>query len=862
MGALLLNAKRHSKGVAATSVDGRFRLDLSHKRTDPTHNRLICLDLSWQDSCIVSSVMDGLWKDLRFALRILWNSPGFSAVALLALVLGIGANTAMFSVVNAVLLRPLPFRDPGRLVMVWEASPRTGQNNVANPQNVADWQTRNRSFEAMAAYVPFQQTMSLTGDGAPEEVPGNYATREFFSILGVQPILGRNFLPEEDVAGERNNIALISEGLWRRRYGADPGILGKKLVVRGTPVSVIGVLPASFRFPDVKADIWELVHLDPQAPRRGRFLAPIARLRPGVSVAQAQADMHRIAAQLAAENPAFDTKWGASVVPMREQFTGELRTPLLVLLAAVGLVLLISCANVANLMLMRSSARQREMAIRTALGASRARIIRQLLAESILLGGVGGGLGLLAAIWAKDILLAMLPESMSVAKVNSVTIDHNVLAFTLLVSLCTGLLFGLLPAVRVSRPRLSEALKEGGRAASASLNRNRARAALVASEIAVALMLLIGAGLLIKSFFRYENVPPGFQPDRILSLRISLTSARYPNLQQAGAGLSEILRRIEQVPGVKSAGSIQFPPLSGLRSATGFWVADEPAPKPGDEPVTDVSIVTPGYFGTMSIPLIRGRLFDQRDRAGAPQVVIISQALARQQFPRQDPIGRPLFVQWGRKTPYQIVGVVGDVRQIGLDREPAPNVYFPDAQEPNGGGTLVIRTPADPMKLAPAIEQVIHAYDRDQAIADIQPLEAYLASSVARPRFQSVLIASFAGLALLLAAIGIFGVMSYSVAQRAHEIGIRVALGARSGQVLRLVVGQGLALALTGTAAGLAGAFALTRYLKSLLFEVSPTDPMTFIAVPLLLCAVALAASYIPARRATRLDPMVTLRFE
>ena len=799
---------------------------------------------------------------MRFAIRVLWRSPSFSGIALLALVLGIGANTAIFSVVNAVLLRPMPFRDPSRLVLVWEASPRTSKKNVANPQNLADWQKRNRSFEKMAAYVPFQQTMSLTGDGTPEEVPGNYATRDFFSILGVQPILGRDFLPEEDVSGDKNNVALISEGLWRRRYGADQGILGKKLIVRGTPIMVVGVLPASFRFPDVKADIWELIHLDPQAKRGGRFLAPIARLKAGVSIEQAQAEMNIITAELARENPAFDTKWGASVIPLRENFTGELRTPLLVLLGAVGLVLLIACANVANLMLMRSSARQREMAIRTSLGAGRARIIRQLLVESTILGSMGGLLGLLFAVWAKDGLLAMLPDDMSVAKVNSVTIDHNVLAFTAIASLGTGLLFGLLPALRASRPDLSDTLKEGGRAVSASLSRNRMRAALVAGEMALALMLLIGAGLLIKSFIRLENVAPGFQPDRILSLRIGLTSARYGNLQKTSDGLRDILHRIEQVPGVSSVGSIQWPPLSGLGSATGFSVAGRPTPKPGDEPVTGVSIVTTGYFATMSIPLIKGRLFSDRDRAGAPQVTIVSQSLARQQLPGVDPIGQRLFVQWGRQTPYEIVGVVGDIKHDGLDKESAPNVYFPDAQEPNGGGTLVIRTGADPMKLAPVIEQVIHGYDKDQAIADIQPLDVFLSKSVARPRFQSVLLASFAALALLLAAIGTFGVMSYSVAQRAHEIGIRVALGAQRDQVLRLVVGQGLVLALIGTAAGMAGAFVLTRYLRALLFNVSPTDASIFIAVPLVLCAVALGASYFPARKAAGVDPIAALRYE
>jgi putative ABC transport system permease protein len=805
--------------------------------------------------------MESLWKDLRFATRVLWKSPGFSAVALLALVLGIGANTAIFSVVNAVLLRPLPFVDPGRLVSIRESSPQGQKDNVANPQNVGDWQKRNHSFEKIAAYIPFELTMSLTGGGTPEEVPGNYVTREFFPLLGVHPVLGRNFLPEEELP-KAPDVALLSDGFWHRRYGADPNIVGKKLMISGNPATVIGVLPANFRFPDVKADLWELASLHPGEQRRGRYLAPIARMRPGVTFAQAQADMNVIMAQLARECPDFNQNWGVTVIPLRQQLTGDLKTPLLVLLAAVGLVLLIACANVANLMLMRSSARQREMAIRTSLGATRARIVRQLLVESGILGVAGGSLGLLVAVWSKNLLLAMLPDSMSVAKVNAVTIDGNVLAFTVVLSLGTALLFGLLPALRASRPDLSDTLKEGGRAVSSSLSRNRMRAALVAGEMAVALMLLIGAGLLIQSFIRLEHVTPGFESDRILSMRIGLSNPRYKDLKVASAGLDEILHRIAQVPGVASTGSIQFPPLGGLLPATGFWVAGRPVPNPSEAPVTGVSVVSPGYFPTMGIPLLSGRLFTDRDQEGTPQVTIVSQSLARKQFPNIDPIGQRLFVEWGRETPYQIVGVVGDVKHDGLDKKSMPTVYFPNAQETQTIATLMIRTGGDPIKLAPVAEQIIHAYDKDQAIANIQPLDMFLSKAVARPRFQSVLLASFAGLALLLAAIGIFGVMSYSVAQRTHEIGIRVALGAQSDQVMRLVVGQGLLLALIGTAGGLAGAFALTRYLRTLLFNVSPTDWLTFTAVPLLLCAVALAASYFPARRAMRVDPMQALRYE
>ncbi len=800
--------------------------------------------------------MDALWNDVAFAIRVLRINRGSTLVALLALVLGIGANTAIFSVVNAVLLRPLPFRDSERLVVVWEHSPHSNKNNTVNPQNFADWQSRNRSFEKMAASYPFQLTINVTGDGAPEEVPGNSATRDFFSILGVQPALGRDFLPEDD------QVAIISDGLWRRRYGADPNVIGRKLIADNKALTVVGVLPQDFRYPMVKADVWRLARIDAGAVRVGRSLVGIARLKPGVSVSQAQADIAAIAAQLAREHPEFDTHWGATVVPMREQFTGELRLPLLVLLSAVGLVLLIACANVANLMLMRSSARAHEMAIRASLGATRARIVRQLLVESGMLGITGGLLGLLTAIWAKDFLLTRLPESMSIAKVNSVSIDGRVLAFTILLSLFTALLFGLMPALRASRPGLSDALKEGSRSVSESLSRNRLRSALVSAEIALALMLLIGAGLLIQSFVRLEHVAPGFEADHILSMHVSLVSSRYANDQKAANGLAEILRRIEQVPSVAATGSIRFPPLGGLRAATGFYVAGLPVPRPSEGPVAGVSIVTPGYFASMNIPLARGRFFTEGDRDRAPHVAIVSQSLARIHFQDVDPVGQRLFVQWGRETPYEIVGVVGDVKHDGLDQDSLPTVYFPEAQEPERAATLVIRTSADPMKLAPVIEQVIHAYDQDQAIADIQPLDAILSKSVARPRFQSVLIASFAGLALLLAVIGIFGAMSYSVAQRSHELGIRVALGANRVQVLSLVIRQGLALAAFGITSGLVGALILTRYLRSLLFEVSPTDPMTFIAISVVLCLVAVAATYFPARKATAVDPIEALRYE
>lgn len=803
--------------------------------------------------------MEPLWKDFRFAIRLLLKNPAFTGVALAALVLGIGANTAIFSVVNAVLLRPLPFKDPERLAILLEYSPRTGKPNVINPQNFKDWERRNRSFEKMAAYI--DSTINLTGDGRPEQVYGGYVTREFFPVLGVSPMLGHNFLPEEDKS-DSGQVILLSHGLWQRRYGADPNIVGKKIQAGSQPTTIVGVMPADFRFPAMKAQLWVLITIKPGAARRGRYLTGIARLKPGVAVEQARTEMAGIASQLAIEQPEFNRKWGATVIGMNEHFAGDLRAPLLVLLGAVALVLLIACANVANLLLMRSSARQRELALRVSLGATRWRVIQQMLVESALLGMVGGALGLVVAVWAKDVLLSMLPESMSVAKVNSVAIDANVLVFCLGLSLLTGVLFGLVPALRASRPNIGETLKEGGRGSSGSLSRNRLRAALVAGEMALALMLLVGAGLLIKSLLRLENLSPGFQPEHILTMSVNLASSRGATPEQRVAAWEQVLERVRQVPGVNSAGSIAFPPLGPILPATGFWVAGKPEPKPGDQPVTGVSVVTPGYFATMSIPVVKGRALNERDRSNTPLVTVISQALAKQFLADTDPIGQKLYVQWGRKTPYEIVGVAGNVRHTGLEKETMPTVYFADAQEPSGGGTLVIRTAAEPMRLARAIEAQIHSLDKDQPIADVVPMNEFLSKAVARPRFQSVLLAVFAGLALTLAGIGIFGVMSYSVAQRTSEIGIRVALGAQRGQILKLVVGQGAVLMLIGIAGGLAGAFALTRVLRSLLFEVTTTDPVVFASVPLLLCVVALTATYLPARRAAKMDPLTALRYE
>lgn len=797
-------------------------------------------------------------QDFRYGLRMLWKSPAFTLVAVLALALGIGANTSIFSVVNAVLLRPLPFAKPDRLVMVWEHSPRTGKTNVANPINFLEWRARNHSFERIAALV--QVPFNLSGDGEPEQVQGMLVSDGYFEILGAQAMLGRTFTPEEDGRGH-DRVVILSQGLWQRRYGSDPKILGRAITVNNGTLTVVGVMPSGFRFPDTKAELWSPMAID-RAPamRTGRYLWTVARLKPGASIGSAQADMDVIAKELERERPDFDAKWGITVVSLREQAVGEVRPALLILLGSVGFVLLIACANVANLMLIRAGARGREIAIRASLGAARWRIVRQLLVESLTLAAAGGTLGLMIAVWLTDALVAAMPESISIYNVTAVSLDRNVLLFTLALSVLTGVLFGVAPALGASRVDLHDALKEGARGSGGG--RSGLRSALVVVEVALSVVLLIGAGLLIRSFLRLAAVSPGFEPEKTLTMRMTLFGSAYRTDQKVVDFTQQILERVRRLPQVRAAGTIHFLPLSGLLSATGFWVDGRPTPQHGDEPVAVTLVITPGYFSAMGVPLIRGRTFTERDRDGAPLTVIVNQALARKYFPNENPVGRRLFIQWGRKTPYEIVGVVGDVRHRGLEREPEPTLFLSDFQEPNGLVSLVVRTAGDPMQVAATIEKEIHSVDPVLPISEVRTMDYYLSSSVSKPRFNTLLLGSFAGLALLLAAIGIFGVISYSVAQRTHEIGIRVALGASGGSVVSMVLRQGLFLTLAGVALGLAGAFALTRLLATLLFGVTATDPITFAAVAVVLGAVALVSSYIPARRATKVDPTVALRYE
>ncbi len=801
-------------------------------------------------------------KDLRFGWRMLWRNPGFTLMAAIALALGIGANTAIFSVVNAVILQRMPFEKPDRLVMVWERSPPTNltsvNTNVVNPLNFLEWQARNHSYERIAAISAGRA--SLTGQGEPEVVPEMYVSNGFFEIMGVKPILGRWFTPEEHVRGS-DQVAILSESLWRRGFAADPNVLGKTILADNTGVKIVGVMPMSFRFPQIRADVWEPMAIDRvQAAKNGRYLSTVARLRDGATIASAQADMNVLMPQLQRERPDFNAKWGITVVGLREQAIGNLRTPLLVLLGAVALVLLIACANVANLMLMRAAGRGREIAVRAALGAGAMRIARQLLIESTMLSAIGGALGLLIGLWAVKLLAAALPDTIAYANLKTIQIDATVFLFALLISFATGILFGLAPAIKAARTDVQQALKDGGRGFSSG--RSFARSALVVAEVALSMILLIGAGLLIRSFARLASVDPGFDAPHVLSMNLAVWG-RMKSDQQLVNFASQLLDRVRALPGVEAAGTTHFLPLGGLIPGTGFSRMDRPKPAPGEEPVTEVLCVMPGYFAAMGIPMERGRAFDQHDREGAPLTVVINHAAAQLLYPNENPIGKPLHVWWNHPDdPYEIVGVVGDVHQKSLDQEASPGVFLSMAQTPTSPLYLVARTHGDPKQLANAIQAQIHSMDRDMPITDVRTMDEYITGSVATARFNTVLLGGFAALALVLAAVGIFGVISYSVAQRTQEIGIRRALGADTAGVLRLVLTQAMGLTAAGIVAGIVGAFAVTRLLQTLLFQVTPTDAATFIGVSVVLSGVALLASYLPAHRAARVDPMIALRYE
>jgi putative ABC transport system permease protein len=801
---------------------------------------------------------------------MLAKNPGFTAVAVLTLALGIGANTAIFSVVNAVLLRPLPYQEAGRLVVVWEQNPERGwYQNIVSTANFVDWRKQNHVFAAMAAGDP-QKVFNLTGMGNPEEVWGEQVTTNLFELLGVRPLKGRDFLPEEDKPGGPR-VAVLSHGLWQRRYGGDPTLVGKQISLNNESYTVVGVMPRSFYFPPfwrelIKVDLW-VAGLDLSEPARtDHCCLAVARLKRGVGLAQAQAEMDTIAGRIQQQYPE-DKGWGVGLVDLGEQVVGDTRPALLVLLGAVAFVLLIACANVANLMLARAAARQKETAIRTALGAGRARLIRQFLTESLLLAILGGGLGLLLAAWGVEILVALSPKGAlglgGVAGLENVAISGRVLAFTLSVALATGIAFGLVPALAASKPDLNQTLKEGGRSSSEGLRRHRLRSALVTSEFALALVLLVGAGLMIKTLVLLGRVDLGFNPQNVLTMRVSLLGPKYQDPRVQVEFFTQVLERVKALPGVRWASVSRGLPVEGWNGMS-FVTEDHPSPPPNEEPDANYLVIGPDYFRVMGIPLREGRFFINQDTHDSPRVVIVNEHLARKQWPGQNPIGKRLKMEGSNRPWLTVVGVVGNVRTQWPYPDPLSELYVSYTQYPwlLSPRHLIIRTVSSPAGVTAAIRREVAALDKDQPVSDVRTLDQFVGEAVAQQRFSMVLLGAFAGLALVLAAVGIYGVISYAVTQRTHEIGIRMALGAERRDVLRLVVGQGVALTLGGVGIGLTGALALTRFMSSLLYGVRPSDPVTFAVVSVVLTGVALLASYIPARRATKVDPMVALRYE
>jgi putative ABC transport system permease protein len=811
--------------------------------------------------------MDALIQDVRYAIRLCLRTPGFTTVAVIALALGIGANTAIFTIVNAVLLEPLPFRDPGRLVVLWETNARRpGRPNVLGPANFIRWQERVTAFERMAPFYDYR--VNLTGGGEPEELVAQDVTPDFFPTLGVSPLVGRTFAADEGPDG-RNALAVLSFGLWQRRFAANAGIVGRTIQLGDRPVTVIGVMPADMRLfvkrgslTGKPADLWRpFAFTEAQRTARGRFMSAIARLKPGVSLEEAQTQLSTIASSLETERPQMNKGWGALVVPMHRDLSGDIRPALLVLSGAVGFVLLIACANVANLLLARGATRQREIAIRNALGAARIRVVRQLLTESLVLCVLGGALGLLVAQWSLAVLLAISPVDL--ADLGRVQLSYPVLAFTAVVSLATAIVCGFAPAFEGSRAGVQEALKDGSRQVGSGLRHRRIRQAFVVSEIALAVVLLVGAGLMLRSFGTLSRVNPGFNAHNILTARLTIPGARYPDDAKRVEFFSSVVARVAAVPGVESAGAISFLPLAGSGAATGFTIVGQPEPPAGQEPVTDVRVADTGYFRTLNVPLLRGRLFTEREMREKSNVVVINDALARRYFPSEDPLGKSLVIAMtSPNVPTEIVGVVADVKYADLATEARATTYWPHSQLAYSAMTLTLRTASDPATFAPIVEREVRALDKDQPISDVRTMDQWVSRTLSQARFSSTLLTAFAGLALLLAAIGIYGVMSYAVSQRTPEIGIRLALGAESRDILGMIVGNAVRLAGLGLAIGLMLALALSRALTSLLYETAGTDPVTFAVVVGVLGAVALLASYFPARRASRIPPVDALRYQ
>ncbi|HEV2915205.1 MAG TPA: ABC transporter permease [Pyrinomonadaceae bacterium] len=800
--------------------------------------------------------MGNLFQDLRYGARMLLKRPVFAVVALMTLALGIGANTAIFSVVNTILLRPLAFRDSGQLVAVFEKQASGARDYISYP-NLQDYESRNHVFEDLSTFVP--QSVNLTGTDQPDRVRGGFVSSSFFKMLGVAPAQGRVILPAEDVQGGER-VVVLNHDFWQKRFGGDTKLIGRALTLNGDPYTIVGIMPESFRFPMDEVEVWMPAQYWPNyaIDRAEHNAFVLGRLKEGVLISEAQAEMAGIAAQLARAYPKENGGRGIEVVGLQSFLVEDMRPVLLILLGAVGFILLIACANIANLLLARGSARWKEIAVRAALGASRPRLIRQFLTETVLLSVAGGVLGLLLAQWGVDLLMAISPGPLPGGV--SPRFDLRVLGFTLVVSVLTGLLFGVMPALQLSKPDLYSVLKEG-RGTGEGTGRHRLRALFIISQVSLSVVLLVGAGLLINSFYRLLRTSPGFPPENLLTMEYRLPKNKYPKGAEQTEFHRRVVERVREVPGVQSAAVVGGLPFSGNGGTTIFTLPDRAQPEQGKEPKALVNRAGDRYFETIGIPLIKGRTFTEQDRADAPPVVIINQSMAQTYWPGEDPIGKQIHLPEA-KTTASIIGVVGDAKQFELGEQQRPQIYSYFAQNPNIFATLVVRTQVEPMSLANSVRAALWSVDKDQPVWKIRTVESLLERNVASPRFMMSLMTAFAGLALLLTAIGLYGVISYSVSQRTQEIGIRMALGAQARDVLRMIVRQGMRLALIGVLIGMAASFIVTRVLSSLLYGVTATDPLTFIAAALVLGCVALLACLIPAHRATRVDPMVALRYE
>jgi putative ABC transport system permease protein len=806
--------------------------------------------------------MKNLLKDVRHGLRTLLRQPAFTVVAVITLALGIGANTAIFSLVNAVLLRALPFQNPEQLVSVGKAADAGGLPGLAGFQYLA-WKDRSTTLDGVAAYT--DNNFNLIGNGEPERISCAQVTASLFPMLGVKPLAGRTFLPEEDRRGQ-NQVAVVSEGFWQRRYGRDASLVGNSIQLDDKRYTVVGIMPSNFRFPG-EFEIWLPLALDPVRETQGDFLSlveVVGRLKPGVMVQQAQTELNLISQQAASERKDDVTVGKLELHPLHHQLVVGVRLTLLVLWGAVGLVMLLACANVANLMLARTVSRQREMAIRAAVGARRWQLIRQLLGESLVLGIVGGALGLLLAVWGVSAIASLVPEGFasSVHNLNAIALDGRVFGFTLALSVLMALVFGIFPALSGSRPDLLKTLRQGSARNLMSLGLRSMRGWLVVTEVALALILLLGAGLLVRSFRQLTAVDLGFNRENVLMARINLPRSVYRTEPQTAAFYGQLIERVKALPGVVSTGTINHTPLSGFGVIVFTGIEGQPPPDREKDAPVGVGAVSPDYFRTLQIPLLTGRVYDERDRADSPKVAIVNQAFMQRYFPNGDVLGKRIAFGCENDLCTTIVGVVGNVKQESITAEVAPEIYVPFNQMPMNGMTVFVRTTGTPADLAPALRSEVFAIDRNQPVYNLKTLDQRVVETIALSRSLMLLFSGFALLALVLASVGIYGIVSYAVSQRTREIGIRMALGARAVDVLQLVLKNGMTLVVAGVAIGVGGALALTRFLTTLLFGVTPTDTLTFIVVSLALALVALIACLVPARRATKVDPLVALRYE